>query len=916
MGEKLSEIPKAYDPQKVETKWYQFWLEKDYFIPKIDPKKKPFVIIMPPPNVTGELHLGHALTATLEDIMIRWHRMKGNPTLWLPGIDHAGIAAQVVVEQALVEEGVTRRDLGREKFLERMWQWMKEYGGMIAEQHKRLGTSCDWSRERFTMDEGPSKAVRTTFVRLYEKGLIYRGERIINWCPRCSTALSDLEVEHVEETGHLYYVNYRFAGEDGFITVATTRPETILGDTAVAVNPQDNRYKEMVGKRAILPAIGRLIPIIADSAVDPSFGTGAVKVTPAHDPVDFEIGQRHNLPSVNILNPDGTMNENAGPYAGLDRFACRERILTDLEKEGLLIKVEPHHHSVGHCCRCNTVIEPWASKQWFIKIAPLAIPAIDAVVDGRIRIIPERFIKVYLNWLENIRDWCISRQLWWGHRIPVWYCGDCDKLTVTIDDPQSCAHCGSPNILQDPDVLDTWFSSALWPHSTLGWPEETEDLKYFYPTSVMETGYDILFFWVARMIMMGLENTGEVPFKTVYLHGLVRDEKGEKMSKVKGNVLNPLDAIESYGTDALRFALSTGTSPGNDIRLSKGKLEAARNFANKLWNAARFILGNMEEGARRAEGDEGSRESKKIERATLPLEDRWILSRLNRLVASVESLMEDFQFGEAQRQIHDFLWGEFCDWYIEMAKLRLKGGERSGESEKGGGGGRESEKPMPVLAHVLETSLRLLHPFMPFITEEIWQSLKGHLDGEMAESIMLSPYPTADEGFIDAKAEKQMAVVVEIVRAIRNTRAEFRVEPARWIEAWVAAAETKPAIETQSQAIETLARVRPLTIISTEDARPGAGGGRESEKKAKTVVLEGAEVILPMAGMVDLEAERARLEKEIAGNQAEIARIEARLKDEKFLSKAPPSVVQRERERLATQRDRLMRLSERLSELG
>ncbi|MBA7472263.1 MAG: valine--tRNA ligase [Dehalococcoidia bacterium] len=890
-AQKLSEIPKAYDPQKVETKWYQFWLEKGYFTPKIDSQKEPFVIIMPPPNVTGELHLGHALTATLEDIMIRWHRMKGDPTLWLPGIDHAGIAAQVVVEQTLKEEGVTRHDLGREEFLERMWQWMKQYSRVIAEQHKRLGASCDWSRERFTMDEGPSRAVRITFVHLYEKGLIYRGERIINWCPRCTTALSDLEVEHVEETGHLYYVNYRLAGEDGFITVATTRPETILGDTAVAVNPRDKRYKGMVDRRAILPAIGREIPVIADEAVDPSFGTGAVKVTPAHDPVDFEIGQQHDLPSVNILNPDGTMNENAGPYKGLDRFACRERLLADLESEGLMVKVEPHHYSVGHCCRCNTVIEPWASQQWFIKISPLAIPAIDAVTDGRIKIIPERFTKVYLNWLENIRDWCISRQLWWGHRIPVWYCGECGQLTVTIDDPRACSQCGSSNIVQDPDVLDTWFSSAIWPHSTLGWPDATGDFDYFYPTSVMETGYDILFFWVARMIMMGLENTGEVPFNTVYLHGLVRDEKGEKMSKVKGNVLNPLDTIESYGTDALRLALSTGTSPGNDIRLSKGKLEAARNFANKMWNASRFILGNMEEGVSIDE----------IERATLPLEDRWILSRLNRLVASVESLMSDFQFGEAQRQIHDFIWGEFCDWYIEMSKIRLKGGERGGESEKG------ERSPTPVLAHVLETSLRLLHPFMPFITEEIWQSLKGHLDYEMTESIMVSLYPAADGEALDDEAEKQMAVVIEIVRAIRNARAEFRVAPARWIEAVVAAAETKPAIETQAQAIETLAHVRPLTIISPEDPKPD---------KATTIVLEGAEVILPMAGMVDLEAERARLKKESEGNQAEIARIEARLKDQSFLSKAPPDVVERERERLAAYHDKVERLKERLAEIG
>jgi valyl-tRNA synthetase len=881
MAQKLADIPKAYDPQKVETKWYQFWLKKGYFTPTIDHDKKPFVIIMPPPNVTGELHLGHALTATLEDLMIRWHRMKGEPTLWLPGVDHAGIATQFVVEQALAEEGLTRHELGRERFLERVWQWIRQYRGAISEQHERLGVSCDWSRERFTMDEGPSLAVRTTFVCLYEKGLIYKGERIINWCPRCTTALSDLEVEHEETQGHLYYVNYKIAAEDGFITVATTRPETILGDTAVAVNPDDDRYRDMVGKRAILPAIGRVIPIITDSAVDPAFGTGAVKITPAHDPVDFEVGQQQNLDSVSILNTDGTMNENAGPYAGLDRFACRQAILADLEKEGLLVKIEPHIHSVGHCCRCNTAVEPWVSKQWFVRISPLAVPAIDAVVDGRIKIIPERFTKVYLNWLENIRDWCISRQLWWGHRIPVWYCRKCGDLTVTVDDPTSCIHCGSSDIVQDPDVLDTWFSSGLWPHSTLGWPEQTADLQYFYPTSVMETGYDILFFWVARMIMMGLENTNDIPFDTVYLHGLVRDEKGEKMSKVKGNVLNPLDAIEQYGTDALRFALSTGTSPGNDIRLSSHRLEAARNFANKLWNAARFVIGNMETMVSLAH----------IEKGALPLEDRWILSRLSHLVTAVDKLMEDFQFGEAERQIHDFLWGEFCDWYIEMAKLRLN----------------ESPSPKPVLAYVLETSLRLLHPFMPFITEEIWQSLKSCFDEEMAESIMIAPYPTADEGAIDAAAEKQMELVIDVVRSIRNERAEFQVESSKWIEALIVPHDAKSVIESQVHTIETLARVRPLTIIGAKNARPD---------KAKTLVLSGAEVILPMAGMVDIEAERQRLDNEIEKNQSEITRLEARLKDKQFLSKAPAHIVSRERQRLEEYTTRSERLRHRLAELG
>ena len=880
MSRKLLQIPKAYDPHTVETKWYQFWMDKGYFTPTIDREEQPFVIIMPPPNITGELHLGHALTATLEDIMTRWHRMKGEPTLWLPGIDHAGIATQFVVEQALAKEGTTRQALGREKFLERVWEWKHKYGHNIAEQHKRLGTSCDWGRERFTMDQGPSRAVRTTFVRLYEKGLIYRGERIINWCPRCITAISDLEVEYEDTPGHFWHVRYHLKDSDDFITVATTRPETILGDTAVAVNPNDKRHAAVVGKTAVLPVIGREIPIIADDAVDPSFGTGAVKITPAHDPVDFEVGQTHGLPTVNILNPDGTMNENAGPYNKADRYVCREQLVARLEKEGLLVKIEPHQHSVGHCCRCGTAVEPWVSKQWFVKIAPLAIPAIDAVNDGRIKIIPERFTKVYLNWLENIRDWCISRQLWWGHRIPVWYCNDCEEIIVSAEDPAACTKCGSSKLEQDPDVLDTWFSSALWPHSTLGWPDETEDLDYFYPTSVMETGYDILFFWVARMIMMGLENMGDIPFHTVYLHGLIRDESGDKMSKVKGNVLNPLELIDKYGTDALRHALSTGTSPGNDIRLGMDRMEAARNFANKLWNASRFILGNMEKQV-----------SDKPVRDGLALEDRWILSRMNRLIAGVEKLMEDYHFGEAQRQVHDFIWGEFCDWYIEIAKLRLQ----------------DKSPPLPVLAHVLETSLRLLHPFMPFFTEEIWHNLKGHIDRDMGESIMVAPYPVADETALDSGAERDMEVVIEVVRAIRNTRAEFKVEPSKWIEALVAAADARPAIEAQAHAIETLARVRPLTIIGTGDSRPD---------KAKTIVLKGAEVVLPMAGMVDLGVERARLEKEIADNAADIARIDARLQDERFLSKAPQHVVEKERERLAVQRDKAVRLRERLAELG
>jgi len=883
------EMPKAYEPGKVEQKWYQFWLEKGYFKPRIDPKKKPFVIIMPPPNVTGELHVGHALTATLEDIMTRWHRMKGEPTLWLPGVDHAGIAAQVVVEQLLAKEGLDRHQIGREKFIERMWQWAKECRQTIAKQHQRLGVSCDWSQEHFTLDEGPSRAVRTAFVRLYDKGLIYRGERIINWCPRCTTALSDLEVDHKDIQGHLYYVRYPLAeSEKDFITVATTRPETILGDTAVAVNPNDKRFKTMLGKKVILPAVHRAIPVIADEAVDPAFGTGAVKITPAHDPVDFEVAQRQGLPSVNILNPDATMNENAGPYAGLDRFSCRQAILSDLEKDGLLVKVEPYAHSVGHCDRCQTVIEPIASKQWFINTQPLAQPAIKAVVDGHITIIPERFTKVYLNWMENIRDWCISRQLWWGHRIPVWYCQDCSELTVTTDEAKSCQHCGSANIEQDPDVLDTWFSSALWTHSTLGWPDDTESLRYFYPTTVMETGYDIIFFWVARMIMMGLEDTGDIPFRTVYLHGLVRDEKGEKMSKIKGNVLNPIDTLEKYGTDALRMALSTGTSPGNDIKLTSSRLEASRNFANKLWNATRFVVRSIESGS----------SDMTIQWNLLSIEDRWILSRLNRTISNVTNLMEDFQFGEAQRQTHDFLWGEFCDWYIEIAKIRLQPATK------------EAASPLPILVYVLETSLRLLHPYMPFITEELWQNLKRRLpsDWQAAESIMVATCPRAEDSAIDPQAERIMESLIEIIHSIRNARAQYKVEKTKWIEAQIYAGKLTPDIAAHSETIQTLARVRPVTFLNSRRQGP-------SSENALVLVLKEAEVIIPMESMINLEAERKRLQKEIEQNQAEITRLEARLNDRAFLTKAPATVVDKEHQKLHTIIDKLERLKQQIPKL-
>jgi len=887
----VSEIPKAYEPDKVEQKWYRFWVERGYFTPKIDRNKKPFVIIMPPPNVTGELHLGHALTATLEDIMVRWHRMKGEPTLWLPGVDHAGIATQVVVEQKLAKEGTDRYTLGREKFIKEVWEWVSQSRQSITYQHQRLGASCDWTRERFTLDEGPSLAVRTAFVRLYNKGLIYRGERIINWCPRCQTALSDLEVQHKDITGSLYYLRYPLAEGDGFVTVATTRPETYLGDTAVAVNPGDKRFEGLIGKKVVLPVIGRAIPIIADSAVDPEFGTGAVKITPAHDPVDFEMAERQGLPMINIFNPDATMNEQAGPYIGLDRLDCRERIVADFEKAGLLEKIEPYSHSVGHCDRCQTMIEPNVSQQWFVKIAPLAEAAIKAVNEGRITIIPERFTGVYLNWMENIRDWCISRQLWWGHRIPVWYCHKCGELTASIDEPSTCGHCGSTKIVQDPDVLDTWFSSALWTHSTLGWPEDTEDLGYFYPTSVMETGYDILFFWVARMIMMGLEDTGDIPFHTVYLHGLIRDEKGDKMSKMRGNVLSPIDAIDEYGTDALRFAVTTGTSPGNDINLGRHRLEAGRNFANKLWNAARFVLRSLEAEPIK----DGAWARLTAERPEL-IEDRWILSRLNGLVLNVDKLMSDYQFGEAERQIHNFFWGEFCDWYIEIAKVRLS---------------QQASSPLPVLAFVLETMLRLIHPFMPFITEELWQDLKQRLpEGSLdSASITIAPYPIADGKAIDPEAEQVMDSVIEIIRSIRNARAEHKVAAAKWIEAQVYADNLVSAIASQSGVIEILARARPLAVLSREQ-RQAKG------EKALVLVLKEAEVVLPWAGMVDLAAEKQRLETEISTNQKEIARLEQRLKDTAFLSRAPAAVVEKERSKLQACEDKLLRLRQELSQLS
>jgi valyl-tRNA synthetase len=884
----MSEIPKAYEPGKIEGKWYDFWLEQGYFAPMIDPGKKPFVVIMPPPNVTGELHLGHALTATLEDIMVRWHRMRWEPTLWLPGTDHAGIATQVVVEQQLTKQGRTKEETGRENFTKLTWEWANKRREDIRHQYQLLGASCDWTRERFTLDEGPSKAVRTAFVRLHNKGLIYRGERMINWCPRCQTALSDLEVEHKDIVGHLYYVRYPLTENEGFVTVATTRPETFLGDTAVAVNPEDKRYKKLIGKSVTLPIINKEIPIIADDAVDAFFGTGALKITPAHDPTDFEVAQRHNLPLLDIMNLDATMNENAGPYQGLERFACRDKVLADLKDKKLLEKIEPYSHSVGHCGRCQTMIEPKVSLQWFVQTQPLAKDAIEAVRDGRVTIIPERFAKIYFDWMENIRDWCISRQLWWGHRIPVWYCQDCGKLTVSVDEPSTCTHCGSKQIIQDPDVLDTWFSSALWPHSTLGWPEDTADLRYFYPSSVMETGYDILFFWVARMIMMGLEDTGEIPFHTVYLHGLIRDESGEKMSKLRGNVINPVEAISKYGVDALRFALTTGTSPGNDINLGKGKLESSRNFVNKLWNATRFIFRSL---------DAESLEGQAVELQPQRIEDQWIDSQLNKLVKNVTGLMEEFQFGEAEQQIYDFVWSKFCDWYIEIAKIRLRS--------------QLTPSPLPFLANTLEKSLRLLHPFMPFVTEELWQSLKQRLpdNGQIPASIMVAPYPLADDKAFAPEAERVMDSVIEIIRSIRNVRTQYKVKPGKWIETQVYTGELLSGLITQANIIETLAKVRPLIILGRQDREP-------TEDNALVLVLKEAEVVLPLAGMVDRLAEEQLLVKESEEIKGRIAHLEARLRDNAFLSKAPSQVIEREKRKLAMLEDKLKRLHQELSQLS
>ena len=904
-----SQMPRAYNAADVERRIYQDWLDNDYFHAVPQTGQQPYVIIMPPPNVTGELHLGHALEKALEDALIRYRRMTGVPTLWLPGTDHAGIATQWVVERQLIDEGTSRHDIGREAFVRRVWEHVEKSGGIIHEQSRRLGISADWERHKFTLDDGPSNAVRTTFVSLYEKGLIYRHERIINRCVRCATALSDLEVDYDDVDGQLYHIRYPLEDDpDRCVTVATTRPETMLGDTGVAVHPDDPRYDGIRGRNVVLPIMGRVIPVVGDEAIDPEFGTGALKVTPAHDPVDFEVGQRHRLDAPNVIGEDGAMTRVAGKYAGVERFEARRRVVEELDSLGVLDKVEPHQHSVGHCQRCATVVEPLISMQWFVNIGSheqpdsIAGKAYRAVTEGDIRIVPERFTRVYLNWLENIRDWCISRQLWWGHRIPVWYCDSCGHMTVAMDDPESCEACRSTGIRQDPDVLDTWFSSGLWPHSTLGWPGDTGDFDYFYPTTVLETGYDILFFWVARMIMLGIENTGKPPFNTVYLHGLIRDGSGAKMSKTRGNTMDPLDLVEKYGTDALRFALTTGTAPGNDLRFTENRLEAGRNYANKIWNASRFVISQLEGSA----ADVGAHSRAPLhgwsDVTPEHREDRWIISRLDRVTADVNRSLESFELGDAQQRLHEFIWNDYCDWYIEMAKIRLRNGSEP--------------SPLPTLAHVLERILRLLHPFMPFITEEVWQTLKSELPEEgdaQAESIMLAPYP-ASNGRIDPAAEEEIALVQQAVRAVRNTRAQLRIPAAQRLEALVEANGQRAAIEDEADVIRALSRIEPLNIVSGDDATRHSG--ESGSLRGVTLVVSPLVVRLPLEGVVDLDAEGERLRAELADCDKNLQRVEKLVSNPNFREKARPDVVENEEARLAELRDRQQRLHEILEQLG
>ncbi|MFQ6110414.1 MAG: valine--tRNA ligase [Nitrospinota bacterium] len=860
-----------YSPHRCEDKWYRSWLERNYFHAEVEGPGEPYSIVIPPPNVTGSLHMGHALNNTIQDILCRWKRMEGFRVLWMPGTDHAGIATQNVVEQELAREGTDRHELGREAFIQRVWEWKEKYGGIITGQLRRLGASCDWERERFTMDEGLSAAVREAFVRLWEEGLIYRGDYIINWCPRCLTALSDLEVEHEEIPGHLYYVRYPMRGEEGYVAVATTRPETILGDTAVAVNPGDERYRSLVGKRALLPLLERELPIIADSYVDPEFGTGALKITPAHDPNDFEVGLRHGLPQLNVLDPSGRMNEAAGPYQGLERFEARRRVIEDLKVKGLLLRVENYNHKVGHCYRCRTVVEPYLSKQWFVRTKSLAEPAIEAVKEGRIKIIPESWESTYFEWMYNIRDWCISRQLWWGHRIPAWFCKECDAITVARETPSSCSGCGGEELRQETDVLDTWFSSALWPFSTFGWPEMTPELKVFYPTSVLVTGFDILFFWVARMIMMGLKFMGDVPFREVYIHALIRDEEGEKMSKTRGNVIDPLDVMERFGADSLRFTLTALAAQGRDIRLSEKRIRGYSRFCQKVWNACRLALMHMEELEWHPDLAAGFAHG-------LRRGDRWILSRTSAVSAAVRESLSRYAFDAAAGAIYHFIWHELCDWYLEIVKPRLR-----------------EDNPLPsdrlaaqaTLAQVLDVSLCLLHPFMPFLTEELWQMLPNR-DGE---SISLRPFPRPRAEWRDDEVEAEMSVPMRILDGIRNIRGELGVAPSTLTEAYLRV----PSATLQDLLKEEIEWVRRLGKVGRLEMGPQV----KRPKGAAAAVAGEVEVFIPVDGLVDLSQEKRRLEKQLGELERELRLLKGKLSNPSFLERAPKGVVEKDRGRLS-----------------
>lgn len=871
------ELATKYNPSEVEDRLYRSWLDGGYFHAPLDKDKKPYTIVMPPPNITGQLHMGHALDNTLQDILIRYHRMAGYDTLWLPGTDHASIATEAKIVEAMRKEGITKDDIGRDGFLKRAWEWKAQYGGRIIEQLKKMGSSCDWDRERFTMDEGCSKAVNEVFVHLYEKGLIYRGERIINWCPHCLTSISDAEVEYEEKAGHFWHLRYPFKDGSGYLELATTRPETLLGDTAVAVNPNDERYRDLVGKTLILPIVHREIPVVADEYVEMDFGTGVVKITPAHDPNDFEVGLRHNLEVINVLTPDAKIVDDYPEFAGMDTMTARKAIVKALEAEGALVRIEDYSHNVGTCYRCSTVVEPRVSKQWFVKMKPLAGPAIDAVKNGETKFIPQRFEKVYFHWLENIRDWCISRQLWWGHRIPAWYCDDCGEITVARTAPDKCAHCGSEHIHQDPDTLDTWFSSALWPFSTLGWPDNTEELKHYYPTNTLVTGYDIIPFWVMRMMFSGIEQTGKAPFDTVLIHGLVRDSQGRKMSKSLGNGIDPLEIIDKYGADALRFTLATGNSPGNDMRFSDERVEASRNFANKIWNAARFILMNLS-------GDEKAPYIPE----NLAIEDKWIISLYNKLVRDVTESLDKFELGLAVQKLYDFIWDIFCDWYIELAKIRLNGEDKEAK-----------ETVKAVLIYVMSGTLKLLHPFMPFITEEIWQTLPH--DGE---TIMLSPWDKYDESRNFPAEESEMEKIMAAIKAIRNRRAEMNVPPSRKAQLFIETA-SEDTFRTGAVFMQKLASASEVTV-----------GKDFSLETAVSIITEDARIYIPMAELIDFEAERARLNKELAAAEKQLSQIDAKLSNENFVNKAPANVVQGQRDAAEKLRDKIAMLKDSIASLG